>query len=178
VTPGTDVPFASRPPGLSNVAASTAFTEHASAVTLSPSITITETGSTMLASATVSFTGGKFASDGDLLATTTGTSITASYHSTNERLVLTGSDTLAHCQSVLDAVTFSYGENPPNFGSNPIRALTRSVDDGQGGGNPSTAATTNVTITNVNDAPTLSNVAASASHTERAPPRRCRAGSS
>ena len=48
-------------------------------------------------------TGGAFAGGGDVLAANiSGTSITASYDSATETLTLTGSDTLAHYQSVLD----------------------------------------------------------------------------
>ena len=60
-----------------------------------------------LVGATVSITGGTFLGDDDLLATdTTGTNITANYDSTTETLTLSGSDTLAHYQTVLDRVTF------------------------------------------------------------------------
>ena len=67
----------------------------------------------------MTITGGTFAGDGDVLAANTaGTSITASYNSTTETLTLTGSDTLAHYQPVLDSVTFSStSDNPTNFGS-------------------------------------------------------------
>src|SRR5262249_59020829 len=72
-----------------------------------------------LANATVKIVGGTFAADGDVLAATTaGTTITASYNSATETLVLSGSDTLAHYQSVLDSLTFnSTSENPTNYGS-------------------------------------------------------------
>src|SRR5205814_2283862 len=120
-----------------------------------------------LASATVSITGGKFAGDGDVLAViTTGTSITASYNTSSETLTLSGVDSTAHYQQVLDSLTFSAGENPTNFGSNPTRTLTWVLNDGSGSFNMSTVATTTVTITNVNDAPTLSNVPVTANFTE------------
>ena len=84
-----------------------------------------------LASATVKITGGTFAGDGDVLAAdTTGTSIAASYDSTTETLTLTGSDTLAHYQQVLDSVTFASGADPTNGNSNPTRTLSWTVNDG------------------------------------------------
>ena len=56
---------------------------------------------------TVAITGGSFSGDGDVLsANTAGTSITASYDSGTQTLTLSGSDTLAHYQQVLDAVSF------------------------------------------------------------------------
>jgi len=71
---------------------------------------------------------------------------------------------------VLDSVTFSAGENPTNFGSNPTRTVTWQLNDGSASSSSSTVVTSTVSITNVNDAPTLSNVAASANYTEEGAP--------
>jgi lipopolysaccharide export system protein LptA len=148
-------------PSLTGVAASASYTEEGAATTLSGNVTVSDPDDATLSSATVSITGGKFAGDADLLATSvSGTSITASYDSTNERLVLSGTDTLAHYQSVLDKVTFSAGENPNDYGSNPTRTLTWVLNDGHASNNLSTAQTETLSITNVNDQPTLANVAA------------------
>jgi cytochrome c peroxidase len=148
-------------PTLAGVAASSSYTEEGAATTLSGNVTISDPDDATLSSATVSITGGKFAGDADLLATSvSGTSITASYDSANERLVLSGADTLAHYQSVLDKVTFSAGENPNDYGSNPTRTLTWVLNDGHASNNLSTAQTETLSITNVNDQPTLANVAA------------------
>jgi hypothetical protein len=58
--------------------------------------------------------GGTFAGNGDMLATTTtGTSITANYDSTTETLTLR-----AHYGRVLEAVTFTAGENPTDYAWN------------------------------------------------------------
>ena len=150
-----------QPPTLTGVAASASFTEESAAATLSGNVTVSDPDDTTLANATVSITGGKFAGDGDVLATSTaGTSIAASYNSTTETLTLTGSDTLAHYQSVLDKVTFAAGENPTDYGSNPTRTLTWVLNDGHATNNLSTARTETVNVINVNDPPTLSNVAA------------------
>ena len=149
------------PPTLSNVAASQHYTEEGAAVTLAGSAAVTDPDNLSLASATVSITGGKFAGDGDVLAANVaGTGITASYSAATETLTLSGTDTLAHYQQVLDSVTFSAGENPTDFGSNPTRTLTWTLDDGAGSFHASTAQTSTVSISNVNDAPTLANVAA------------------
>jgi hypothetical protein len=58
-----------------------------------------------LASATVQIVNGT--TKDVLSATVAGTSITASYNATNETLTLSGADTLAHYQTVLDSVKFS-----------------------------------------------------------------------
>jgi Domain of unknown function (DUF4347)/FG-GAP-like repeat len=157
-------------PTLSNVAASANYTEEGAAATLSGAVSISDPDNLNLVGATVKITAGSFAGDADLLAANTGgTSITASYNSTTETLTLSGTDTLGHYQSVLDSVTFSAGENPTNFGSNPTRTVTWTLDDGSASNNLSTVVTSTVSITNVNDAPTLSNVPASANFTEEGP---------
>jgi autotransporter-associated beta strand protein len=154
------------PPILSGVAANSGVTEDGPAVALAPSLAVSDPDDTTLAGATVSVTSGGFAGDGDLLsASTAGTAITASYDSVTEKLTLSGIDTLAHYQSVLDAVTFSAGENPTNFGANPTRTVTWSVTDAVGVSS-APGSTTTINITAVNDPPVLANVAPAAAFTE------------
>src|SRR5262249_48294874 len=78
----------------------------------------------ILASATVSISTGFFT--GDLLSVNlgtsgghfTGTNISSSYNSGTGVLTLTGADTLAHYQTVLNAVQFSStSDNPTNYGA-------------------------------------------------------------
>src|SRR5262249_43261297 len=128
-------------------------------------LSVTDVDSLGLVGATVSVASGAFAGDGDVLAASTGgTSITASYNAASETLTLTGSDTLADYQQVLDSVTFnSTSENPDDFGSAPTRQVTWVLNDGAGSFNTSAAQTTTVSVTAVNDAPTLTNVAAAVS---------------
>src|SRR5262249_36580119 len=96
-----------------------------------------------LVDATVTVTGG-FTSDGDVLGfSTAGTSITANYDTTNEVLTLTGTDTLAHYQQVLDSVTFASAADPTNSGANPTRTVTWVVD---GSGSFNRSAPQNTTI--------------------------------
>jgi Ca2+-binding RTX toxin-like protein len=154
------------PPALSSVAANVAF-PGGKQVTLSPNLTVSDPDNRYLASATVTISGGTFNKDGDVLAAnTTGTNITASYDSTTETLMLTGSDVLAHYQQVLDSVTFtSTSPNPTHYGSNTTRTVTWVVNDGMTSNNVSTAATTtvNITATPPADTPpvvTVSNLAA------------------
>src|SRR5262249_25600485 len=114
----TTISIADEPPTLTSVVSSLAFSQ-GQTLTISPSVTVTDFDSANLTSATVSITGGTFAGDGDVLGfSTAGTSITGGYDAANERLILTGTDTLAHYQSVLDSVKFSSGSDPTNQGSN------------------------------------------------------------
>ena len=157
-----DVSFTIAPPALSSVAATDSFTKGGAAVTLSPALTISDTNSTTLASATVSITGGTFNGDDDVLsATTTGTSISASYDSSTETLTLSGVDTLADYQAVLQSVAFTTtSTNPTNSGLDQSRTVTWSVNDGT---TTSTPATTTLSVL---APPALSSVAATDSFTK------------
>ena len=81
-----------------------------------------------------------------LAATTAGTSITASYNAASGVLTLTGNDTLAHYQQVLDSVTYaSTSDNPTNFGTDTSRTISWVVNDGTL--NSSATQTTTLSIT-------------------------------
>ena len=111
-------------------------------MTLDSGLTVTDIDNTTLTSATVAIGAGFLAGD-TLAATTTGTSITASYNGTSGVLTLTGSDTLSHYQSVLDSVTFSSVADARNNGANPSRTIDWSTGDGTSQG---AVATSTVTI--------------------------------
>src|SRR5262249_46512862 len=136
--------------------ANASFTENGPPVTLSAAAAVSDPDNQTLASATVAITGGAFAGDADVLAANVaGTSITALYNAATETLVLSGSDTLAHYQQVLDSVTFvTASDNPTNFGVNPTRTVTWTLNDGSAS-NATTSVTTTVSVTAVNDPPTL-----------------------
>ena len=163
----TTLDIAHIPPTLSNVAPSVAFLQ-GQTVTLSSNVTASDIDSTTLTGATVRITGGTFAGDGDVLAAIGTASIAVSYNAATETLVLTGTDTLAHYQSVLDGVTFRSGANPTNGGNDPTRLVTWVVNDGNASEGLSTAQTTTVSITPLDAPPTLTHVAASAAFTENA----------
>ena len=155
-------------PVLSNVAASASYPEQAPAVTLSPIATVSDVDNQTLQSATVSISSGLFTGD-VLAATTAGTGITASYNAASGVLTLTGNDTLAHYQQVLDSVTYvSTSDNPTNFGTQTSRTISWVINDGTL--NNGTTQTTTLSIVAADDAPVLSNVAASASYSENAAP--------
>ena len=168
VTSTLNITAVNDPPTLTNTAGSVAFTE-GQAVTLSPTVTVSDPDSLRLQSATVQVVGGTFAGDGDVLTTSTiGTAITASYNSSTETLTLTGSDTLANYQTVLDKVTFASGSNPDDYGSQHTRTVTWLLNDGGSTSSQSTAQTTTVSITAINDPPALVSVAPSATYVENA----------
>src|SRR5262249_38407697 len=78
---------------------------------------------------------------------------------------------LADYQAVLQTINFSSSShNPTNFGSDVARTLTWVVNDGAASNPLSAAQTTTLSITPINDAPTLSNVASTVSYTESTGP--------
>ena len=65
-------------------------------------------------------------------------------------LTLTGNDTLAHYQQVLDSVTYvSTSDNPTNFGTDTSRTISWVINDGT----LNSTKSTTLAITAVNDAP-------------------------
>ncbi len=151
-SPFTEVTFGAGGPSLSSVAGNAIFVQGGDAVQLSPSLVVSDPAKTTLTSAAVLVTAGRFTGDGDVLAAvTTGTSITASYSAATERLTLSGADTLAHYQQVLQSVTFSSSSSDPTQGgANATRTVAWTVDDGSA----SSAAST--TVVHVQPVPTLS----------------------
>src|SRR5262249_40251818 len=103
---------------------------------------------------------------GDVLSATGNGTIAVAYNSSTGTLTLTGSDTLADYVTVLNSVTYHGGENPTDFGSDPTRTLSWVLNDGAGSFNLSTPQTSTISVTFVNDAPTLSTVATTAQYTE------------
>jgi hypothetical protein len=136
------------------------------------STSATDADNNFLASATVQITGGTFVSnetsanddhlsvnDGGVFkisGTFTGTSITITNDSATEKLTLSGVDTLAHYQTVLNAVSYNTtGDNPTNYGNATTRTITWTLSDGapnvpDGGQNQTT---TTLTIDAVDDPP-------------------------
>jgi hypothetical protein len=135
------------PPVLSNVAASASYTAGGTATTLSSGATVSDPESANLVSGTVSITSGLLTGD-TLSAATTGTSITASYNASTGALNLSGSDTLAHYQQVLDSVSYaSSSQNPTNSGADPSRTVSWVVNDG------TLNSTTQITTVNLSGGP-------------------------
>jgi len=135
-------------PSLSSVASSVTLTQFQS-VTLSPALVVSDPDSLTLTGATVKITAGTFPGDGDILsASSVGTNISVSYNSSSETLTLTGTDTLADYQMVLDGVTMSSGSDPTHGGANRTRTVTWQVNDGSASNGLSAPVTTTVVILN------------------------------
>ncbi|MDO9187447.1 MAG: DUF4347 domain-containing protein [Bacteroidia bacterium] len=130
----------------------TSFTEGGSAINVADTDATVAAGSNSispnLSGMTVTISNLLDGSAESLVATTTGTSITASYNS--GVLTLSGSDTAANYQTVLRTVTYNNTSNAPSTTSRVIDVV---ATDPYGGN--STAASTTITLTAVNDAPVL-----------------------
>lgn len=83
------------------------YVANAAAIKLDLTATASNPDGTNLAGATVAIAGGGSSFGDTLAATVTGTGITASFNSSTDTLTLSGNDTAAHYQQVLDSVTFA-----------------------------------------------------------------------
>ena len=105
------------------------FVEGGPAVAVATNLTVTDPESYTLTSATVAVSGGPLDAGAELLAATTaGAYITASYNSAAGILTLSGTDTLADYQKVLQSVTYvNTLAGTTNLGD---RTLTFAIGDG------------------------------------------------
>ena len=137
------------------VAATAAYTENGSPVTISPAATASDVDNSDLIYGGVRIVAGGF--DGDVLTVNglqSGTfdGITFSYDAGLHRLLFESPAAVADYQALMQAVQFgSTSENPTNFGANPTRTLGWGLSDGEDYSSP--AQTTQITITALNDAP-------------------------
>jgi hypothetical protein len=146
----------------------TTFTENGSSVSLAPSLTLSDSDDTHLAGATVTIAVG--ATAGDLLsiaASLTGTGISLDPSSTDTTLVLTGLASLSDYRAILRSITFSStSDNPAGASSTrtivwtTTSAFDSRLTDATGANDASSGAiapvaNSQVTITGLNDAPTV-----------------------
>ncbi len=126
------------------------YVENAAAIIANPNIMAKDVDSAMLNRATVRVIGSYFNKE-DVLAFTNTGNITGSFNETTGVLTLTGSDTLANYQTALRSVSYRNTSDNPNTSA---RTIHWTVNDGE---NESNIATSTITITWVNDAPTAVN---------------------
>ena len=149
------------------------YTENEPALSVDSGITLSDADDTQMSGATISLSSGFL--PGDVLAVNTaGTGITASYNAATGVLTLSGSDTTAHYQSVLQSLTYlSTSEDPNN--NNTLANRTRTVsyniaDNGSGGAGTGTGTTTRtINIVPINDTPVLGGAGSTRTFTENDP---------
>jgi hypothetical protein len=140
---------------------SASYTENASPVVVAPALALSDPDSANLGGATVTFESGQ---PGDVLAATAQFGITVSSGPAGS-LVLSGNATVAQYETVLRSVTFSTPSDDP---STTTRTIGFTVSDSAA--LASTLATRDVTVTAVNDAPTLNGSFALVTFTEDGTP--------
>jgi Ca2+-binding RTX toxin-like protein len=145
----TDIQLGAFTSGTSDTAPTVHYTEGNTASVL-PTILLSDSDSSTLASATITISGG-FVGSNDLLQVDTGSSgLSASF--VNGVLTISGTATVETYQAILRQVQYLSGDDPTDGGNNPTRTLCVVVNDGT---DDSTAAHVQVAITAINDAPSL-----------------------
>ncbi|QNJ13758.1 putative cadherin domain-containing protein [Synechococcus sp. A18-46.1] len=149
VTSTITVTAVNNAPVISGASATLAFSEEDGATPIDSSLTITDADDTNIESATVSISSG-FQSAEDVLAFLDTSSISGSWNASTGVLTLTGSDSLANYKAALESVTYNNTSDNPNTADRTISWL---VNDGD---TDSSAVTSTITVTAVNDAPVTS----------------------
>ncbi|WP_218964184.1 hypothetical protein, partial [Nostoc linckia] len=160
VTRNINITAVNDPPVAVATNSAVSYTENATTA-IDSAITLSDTDSSNLASATVSISSG-FISGEDILAFTNQNGISGSYNSSTGVLTLTGSSTVANYQTALRSITYSNSSDNPTTTPRTISFL---VNDGSSN---STAVTRNINITAVNDPPVAVATNSAVSYTENA----------
>ncbi|WP_430641835.1 beta strand repeat-containing protein [Bradyrhizobium macuxiense] len=122
------------------------YTEAQAPTAIDPTLTVTDSDSATLASATIQITGNYVAGE-DVLAFTNTANITGTFDAVHGKLTLTGTDTVANYQAALESITyFDTSQNP----STSPRTVTITASDGIV---DSTAATDTITVVSVDNPP-------------------------
>ncbi len=146
----TILPTLNTPPTLVTSGGTVNYLENDAPVPLDPALALSDTDSAGIVSATVSITAG-FDPGLDALDFTPQPGITGSYDPNAGTLTLTGGAPVANYQAALQSVTYSsLSDNP----SAAPRTIMFTVDDGADADSLASGST-GLTVTPVNDAPTL-----------------------
>ncbi|MBR0643935.1 beta strand repeat-containing protein [Plastoroseomonas hellenica] len=138
---------------------SLAYTENQAATAINATLTVTDIDSATLTGATVSI-GTGFVSGEDVLGFVNQLGITGTYDASSGVLTLTGTASIADYQAALQSVTYRNSSDAP---AEAARAISFQVNDGSAS---STASTTTINVTAVNDAPTVTTTVGSTAYIE------------
>jgi uncharacterized delta-60 repeat protein len=133
-------------PVVATTGSTLAYIENAAAIVIDSGLTVSDIDNANLVSATVSIASG-FVSGQDVLAFVDQNGITGSWNASTGVLTLSGTATVANYQTALRSVTYvNTSDNP----STTTRTVSFVANDGSAN---STAATRNISVAAVNDAP-------------------------
>ena len=138
------------------------YTENAAATAVDSALTVSDANSATLASAVVSISGNYVAGQ-DQLQFSNQLGISGSWNVGTGELTLTGNATVANYQTALRSVVYLNSSDAP---STLTRTVSFVVNDGLAN---SAAASRNVALTAVNDAPTAASLNSAESYTEDTP---------
>lgn len=139
-------------PTLTPANSTASYTENGSGAIILPAIVVADVDSSTLQGASVSIADFR---TGDMLSMVASNGFTGSYNAGTGVLTITGSGSVAGLQAVLRSITYSSSSDDPTFGgTDATRQITLTVTDSSSG--TSSAATSQVAINAINDAPTLS----------------------
>ncbi len=139
-------------PVVSDAGSTLAYSEGAGVQVIDASLTLSDVDDTHVESATVTISTG-YVDTQDVLNFTDTANITGSWDAATGILTLSGSDTKAAYEAALESITYANtNTDNPTAGD---RAISWAVNDGTAS---STAATSTITVTAVNDAPTITDV--------------------
>lgn len=133
--------------------ATLAYTENGNATAIDNTITLSDADDTEIVGATVSISN-NFVT-GDTLGFSDQNGISGSYNSSTGVLTLSGTATLAHYQAALRTVTYSSTSDNPTNASRTISWQVTDANSDGAGAQTSTAVTSTVNVTPVNDAPDI-----------------------
>jgi len=129
------------------------FTENGSSQSVDSTLTLSDVDNLYIQGANITISVNALSLD--ILNSTVGaTSITSSYNTSTYLLTLSGNDSLANYETVLESITFSNNsENPDNYGTQINRLLSYEVYDTEGN---SSVEFSSLAINVVNDKPSFS----------------------
>jgi len=150
-------------PVLGGAGNTVAYTEQAAPLVVAAGLTVADPDNARLAGATVAITGGFVA--GDVLDFSSQGGVVGSYDPVTHILSLSGAGTVASYQATLRSVTFASSSDDPTAGGNASRTIAFTINDGT---LSSSAVSSTVNVTPVDDAPVLGGAGGSVGYTEQA----------
>ncbi|MDA7509951.1 hypothetical protein N8527_01655, partial [bacterium] len=141
-------PAANDVPTLGDAGGTLSFTENGGATAIDGSLSVADVNDTNLESATITISSGYVSSE-DVLEFTAQNGISGSWNSGSGVMSLSGTSSKANYEMALESLTYNNTSEDPNTSA---RTITWVINDGY---ENSSAVTSTVSVTVVNDAPTI-----------------------
>ncbi|MBF0273065.1 MAG: DUF4347 domain-containing protein, partial [Magnetococcales bacterium] len=142
------------------------YSENDGAVSVDPSITLTDVDDTNIAGVSIQIVG-NYRSNQDQLAFVNLPGITGAWNGLTGTLTLSGTASKADYQTALRSITYQNSSDDPDTNTRTIRfTITDTNSNGQGSGAQSVSIQRDIHLTPINDAPTLTGSVLPLSYTE------------